>query len=103
MNRLPNIHPGDVLRLDFLEPLGISAYRLAKDIDVPQTRISQILNGRRAVTPDTAARLGRYLNTSPDVWLNLQRRYDLEELSLQKKAEYEKIVPFARSAEFTPA
>ena len=102
MTRLPNIHPGDVLRLDFLEPLGISACRLAKEIDVPQTRIGQIPNGNRSVTPDTAARLGRFVNTSPEVWLNLQRRYDLHELNLRAKLTTKKIVPFAREIELTP-
>ena len=75
---LSPIHPGEVLREDFMKPLGISQYRLAKDIGVTPIRISQIVNGRRAVTVDTALRLGRYFGTSAAVWLPLQVRYDLE-------------------------
>jgi antitoxin HigA-1 len=76
--RLPPIHPGEVLSEDFMKPLGLSQYRIAKDIGVPALRISQIVNGKRAVTADTAMRLARYFGTSPDVWLRLQARYDLE-------------------------
>ena len=94
MNTLPNIHPGEILRLDFLEPLGITPYRLAKDIGVQQTRISGILRGERSITPDTALRLGRYFNTSAELWLNLQMRYDMEELRLSKPQDYEQILPF---------
>ncbi len=77
-DRLPPIHPGEVLAEDFMKPLGLSQYRVAKDIGVPALRISQIVNGKRAVTADTAMRLARYFGTSPDVWLRLQARYDLE-------------------------
>lgn len=90
---LPNIHPGEGLQEDFLEPLGISAYRLSKDIGVPQTRISEILRGRRSISPDTAARLGRYFRTSPQLWLNLQMAYDLEELEREKAPDIERIQP----------
>lgn len=76
--RLPPVHPGEVLREDFMKPLGLSQYRVAKDIGVPALRISQIVNGKRAITADTAMRLARYFGTSPDVWLRLQARYDLE-------------------------
>ena len=79
MERLPNIHPGEVLREEFLTPLGITAYRLAKDIDVQATRIKEILDGRRSITADTAIRLGRYFRITPRFWLNLQAAYDLEE------------------------
>src|SRR5687767_15054134 len=98
MKRLRNIHPGEVLLKDFLEPLGITPYRLAKDIGVQQTRISQIISGERAITADTAFRLARYFNTTPRVWLNLQNRYDLEELERARLSEYEQINPFAASA-----
>src|SRR5437016_3702975 len=84
MDRIPNIHPGEVLREDFLIPLGISAYQLAHDIGVQQTRISQILNGQRSITLDTACRLSQYFGTSPELWLNLQRTHDLEELRTNK-------------------
>ena len=76
--RLPPVHPGEVLAEDFMKPLGLSQYRVAKDIGVPALRISQIVNGKRSITADTAMRLARYFGTSPDVWLRLQARYDLE-------------------------
>lgn len=76
--RLPPIHPGEVLFEDFMKPLSLSQYRVAQDIGVPTLRISQIVHGKRAVTADTAMRLARYFGTSPDVWLRLQARYDLE-------------------------
>ena len=75
---LSPIHPGEVLLEDFMKPLGLSQYRLAKDINVTPIRISQIVNGQRAITVDTAMRLARYFGTSPEVWLRLQVRYDLE-------------------------
>jgi addiction module HigA family antidote len=76
--RLPPIHPGEVLLEDFMKPLEISQYRLAKDIGVTPIRISQIVNGKRSITVDTAMRLARYFGTSAGVWLRLQVRYDLE-------------------------
>jgi addiction module HigA family antidote len=76
--RLPPIHPGEVLLEDFMKPLGLSQYRLAKDIGVTPIRISQIVNGKRAITVDTAMRLARYFGTSANVWLRMQVRYDLE-------------------------
>jgi addiction module HigA family antidote len=75
---LSPIHPGEVLMEDFMKPLGLSQYRLAKDIGVTPIRISQIVNGQRAITVDTAMRLARYFGTSAEVWLHLQVRYDLE-------------------------
>jgi addiction module HigA family antidote len=76
--RLRAIHPGEILREDYLRPLGLSANRLALDLRVPVTRIGEILNERRGITADTAVRLGRYFNTNPRFWLNLQSAYDLE-------------------------
>jgi addiction module HigA family antidote len=76
--RLPPIHPGEVLLEDFMKPLGLSQYRLAQDIGVTPIRISQIVKGQRAITVDTALRLARYFGTSAAVWLRLQVRYDLE-------------------------
>jgi len=76
--KLPPIHPGEILREDFLEPMGISQYRLAKDISVPPRRINEIVHGKRSITADTALRLGRFFTMSPQFWLNLQTRYDLE-------------------------
>lgn len=75
---LSPIHPGEVLLEDFMKPLGLSQYRLAHDIGVTPIRISQIVNGQRAITVDTAMRLARYFGTSAAVWLRLQVRYDLE-------------------------
>jgi antitoxin HigA-1 len=71
-------HPGEVLREDFLKPLDMSQYALAKAIGVPQIRISEIVNAKRAVTPDTALRLARYFGTSPEFWMGMQMTYDLE-------------------------
>jgi addiction module HigA family antidote len=89
--RLPPVHPGEVLLEDFMKPLGLSQYRLAKDLGVPALRISQIVHGKRAVTADTALRLARYFSTSANVWVRLQARYDLEvaeaELAEQVKRE----------------
>ena len=76
--KLPPIHPGEVLLQDFMKPLGLSQYRVAKDIGVTPIRINQIVHGKRAITADTAMRLARYLGTSAEVWLKLQARYDLE-------------------------
>jgi addiction module HigA family antidote len=76
--KLPLIHPGEILREEFLKPLKISQYRLAKDISVPPRRINEIVHGERSITADTALRLARYFGTSERFWLNLQTRYDLE-------------------------
>lgn len=76
--KAPPIHPGEILLEEYLEPLGISQYRLAKDTSVPPRRINEIVHGKRAITADTALRLARYFGTSERFWLNLQTRYDLE-------------------------
>lgn len=76
--KLPPIHPGKVLLKEFLEPMGISQYRLAKDTSVPPRRINEIVHEKRAITADTALRLGVFFNMSPHYWMNLQSRYDLE-------------------------
>lgn len=91
MERLANIHPGEILKEEFLEPMKISAYRLAKDAGIPQTRLSDIIHGRRRVTADTALRLGKYFGVSPRFWLGLQDDFDLEEESRDKEGELEKI------------
>jgi len=77
-NKLPPIHPGEILLEEFLEPMGISQYRLAKDINVPPRRINEIVLGKRAITPATALRLSLYFGLSERFWMNLQIRYDLE-------------------------
>lgn len=78
MAKLKPIHPGEVLHEEFLKSLGVSQYRLATDIRVPPRRINEIVLGKRGITADTALRLGRYFGTSPQFWMNLQARYDLE-------------------------
>ena len=77
-DKLPPIHPGEVLLEDFLQPLGVTQYRLAKDIAVPPRRVNEIVHGLRGISADTALRLARYLGTSAEMWMNLQSRYDLE-------------------------
>jgi addiction module HigA family antidote len=79
MRDLPPIHPGEQLREEFMKPLGLTAYRLAKDISVPVTRIQAIVSERRAITGDTALRLARYFDTTPEFWLNMQRDYELDQ------------------------
>ncbi len=79
MERLENIHPGEILQEEFLIPMEISAYRLSKDTEIPQTRISQIIKGKRRVTADTALRLSSYFGNSAKFWLGLQDDYDIEE------------------------
>jgi antitoxin HigA-1 len=76
--RLPPIHPGEILLEEFLKPMEISQYRLAKNISVPPRRINEIIHGQRAITPDTALRLSRFFGLSERFWINLQTRYDLE-------------------------
>lgn len=76
--KLPPIHPGEILLLEFLEPLGVSQYRLAKAVNVPPRRINEIVKGKRSITANTALRLARYFGTSERFWLNLQSHYDLE-------------------------
>lgn len=79
MEKLPNFHPGEILSEEFLLPLNITAYRLAKDTGIPQTRISEILKGNRRITADTALRLASYFGNPPKFWLGLQDDFDLEE------------------------
>jgi addiction module HigA family antidote len=79
MSRLNNIHPGEILNEEFLKSLNVSAYRLSKEIGIPQTRISEIIKGRRRVTADTALRLSKYFGTTPKFWLGLQDDFDIEE------------------------
>jgi antitoxin HigA-1 len=91
MKKLVNIHPGEILRYEFLEPLKISAYRLSKDLKIPQTRISQILKGNRRITADTALRLSKYFENSAKFWLGLQDDYDIEEEREDKQTELKEI------------
>ena len=91
MKPLNNIHPGEILLEEFLMPLNITAYRLAKDTFLPQTRISKITKGRRRITADTALRLSRYFGNSAKFWLGLQDDYDLEVENMQKRKELENV------------
>lgn len=104
MNRLPPIHPGEVLLEDFMKPLGLTQYRVAKDIGVSPLRISQIVHGNRSITADTALRLARYFGTSPTVWLRLQARYDLEVAETKMAGRIEREVKvLQRDVELQPA
>lgn len=91
MAKLPNIHPGEILLEEFLKPMGVTAYRLSKDLGIPQTRISQIIKGRRRITADTALRLSKYFGTSVKFWLGLQNDYDVEEEQDKIKNELQNI------------
>lgn len=91
MNKLSNIHPGEILLEEFLKPMEITAYRLSKSIGIPQTRTSQIIKGKRGITADTALRLSKYFGTSPKFWLGLQDDYDLEEQTTKLQKELDEI------------
>ena len=98
MAKLKNIHPGEVLLEEFLIPFNISAYKLAKDISIPQTRVSEIVKGNRRVTADTALRLSKYFGNSAKFWLGLQDDFDLEEEKNSKGALIDSIHPIQNSA-----
>lgn len=91
MERLENVHPGEVLQEDFLKPLKISAYKIAKETDIPQTRVSQIIKGRRRITADTALRLSYYFGNSAKFWLGLQNDYDIEKEKREKAEVFNRI------------
>jgi addiction module HigA family antidote len=92
-DKLAPLHPGEVLREEFLVPLGLSAYALAKAVHVPRTRIERLVREETPVTADTALRLGRYFGTTARFWLNLQAAHDLEVASAERQAELARIVP----------
>ncbi len=98
MKRIKNIHPGEILLEEFLLPLNITAYRLAKDTGIPQTRVSAIIKGNRAVTAGTALRLSKYFGTTAKFWLGLQDDFDLEEEKLSGEKEINSIKHYAVSA-----
>ena len=98
MKKLRNIHPGEILQEEFLIPLGVSAYRLSKDIGIPQTRISEILKGNRRVTADTALRLSKYFGNSAKFWLGLQDDFDIEKEEKLKSKEFESIEHYQSKA-----
>ena len=94
MKRLPNIHPGEILQEEFLIPLNITPYRLAKETRIPQTRISEIIKGNRRITADTALRLSRFFGNTAKFWLGLQDDFDIENEMLEKQGEFEHIKRF---------
>jgi addiction module HigA family antidote len=98
MEKLKNIHPGEILKEEFLEPLELSAYRLSKETFIPQTRVGEILKGNRRITADTALRLAKYFGTSAKFWLGLQDDYDLEEERNAKGPELDNIKQLNASA-----
>ena len=98
MTKLKNIHPGEILLEEFLIPFEISAYKLAKDIGIPQTRVSEIVKGNRRITADTALRLSRYFGNSPKFWMGLQDDFDLEEEKAAKGNSIDSIPVFQRNA-----
>ena len=98
MEKLKNIHPGEILHQEFLIPMEISAYRLAKETFLPQTRISEIIKGNRRITADTAIRFAKYFRTSAKFWLGLQDDYDLEEERNQKEKVFNSIKPIKGNA-----
>ena len=91
MKRLKNIHPGEILKEEFLKPMSISAYKLAKETHLDQTRISEIINKKRRITADTALRFSKFFGNTPQFWLGIQNDYDIEEERLNKSAELDKI------------
>ena len=94
MERLPNIHPGEILQEEFLIPLNITSYRLAKETRIPQTRISEIIKGNRRITADTALRLSQFFGNSAKFWLGLQDDFDIENEMLEKQDEFGHIKRF---------
>mgnify|MGYP000264547007 CR=1 FL=1 len=98
MKKINNIHPGEILQEEFMIPMEITAYRLSKSINIPQTRISAIIKGRRRITADTALRLSKFFGNSAKFWLGLQDDYDLEEEQNNKQKEFEQIEKWNNNA-----
>jgi len=96
METIKNIHPGEILYEEYLNPLCITAYRLCKETNIPQTRISEIIKGNRKITPDTAIRLSRFFGTSAKFWTGLQDDYDLEEEHKIKNEEFQNIKDYTQ-------
>jgi antitoxin HigA-1 len=97
MRYLKNIHPGEVLQDEFLVPMGISVYRIAKETGLSPTRLGQIIKGNRGITAETAIKIGRFLNTGPEFWMNLQSLYDIEEAKRRYIREVKAIHPYAQT------
>lgn len=98
MRHLKNIHPGEILKEEFLKPMGISVYRLAKETGLSQTRLGQIIKGKRNITAETAVKLGKFFNLPPEFWMNLQTIYDIEEAEKQYRKDIESIHSFREIA-----
>ena len=98
MKKLKNIHPGEILLAEFLVPLEITAYRLSKEISIPQTRISEIIKGNRRITADTALRLSKFFGNSAKFWLGLQDDFDIEEEKARKQKDLNSIKQYAHNA-----
>ena len=96
INRIPNIHPGEILLEEFLKPMGITAYRLSKETKIDQTRISGIIKGKRSISVDTALRFSKFFGNSPEFWINLQSHFEIEEKKREMDRELKKIKPFIR-------
>lgn len=97
MAMLEPVSPGEILQKEFLEPMNITAYRLAKEIHIPQSRISDIIGGKRRISADTAMRLSVFFGTTPQFWLNIQNQYDLDELRLSGSVAYTTVIRPAES------
>jgi len=95
MKNISNVHPGEILEKEFLEPLSITAYKLSKAIGVQQIRISLIIKGERGITANTAMRFSKFFGTSPEFWMNLQREYDLRKVKIEIKEIIDNIVPIS--------
>lgn len=101
MNKIPNIHPGEILLEEFLKPMNITAYRLAKETKIDQTRISEIIKGKRSITIDTALRFSKFFGNSPEFWINIQVHYDMEEKKVLMANELNRIKTFVFKGEET--
>jgi addiction module HigA family antidote len=97
MRHLKNIHPGEVLQEEFLVPMGISVYRLAKETGLSPTRLGQIIRGNRGISAETAIKIGFFLNTGPEFWMNLQSLYDIEEAERRYGKEVKAIHPYSQT------
>jgi addiction module HigA family antidote len=91
MRQLKNIHPGEILKEEFLDPMGISAYRLSKETGLSQTRLGQLMKGKRSMTAETAVKLARFFEVPPEFWMNLQSFYDIEEAQKRYKKDLKSI------------
>jgi addiction module HigA family antidote len=102
MEKIPNIHPGEILWEDFLKPMNITAYRLAKETRIDQTRISEIIKGKRGISIDTALRFAKFFGNSPEFWINIQTHYDLEEKKIRLAKVLEEIKTYVFTQENAP-